>query len=66
MIKHDTDPHTPGEMYDCPLCSAVCFCDELREDPLYTYEEDTVCVHCQFEDERRDADIERRLGRQAA
>jgi hypothetical protein len=34
-VEHVDYPHTPGTLYDCPACEAVCFCTDGFE-----------CVHC--------------------
>jgi hypothetical protein len=66
MMQHDSQEHTPGEMYACPACYSKCHCDELREDELYAYDEDTLCAYCQVADELYRADVAERLGRRAA
>lgn len=35
-MKHSDFPHTPGMLYDCEACEAICFCGPDGEGP---------CVH---------------------
>lgn len=57
-VKHADYPHMSGALYDCPVCEATCFCDELNKDiselghrEAGAYEP-TVCVHCAIEAEQ--------------
>lgn len=27
MSEHADYPHFPGQLHDCPMCEAQCFCD---------------------------------------
>lgn len=55
-MEHADHPHTPGTLYDCPLCESECFC-LMGEWDGEGFELDRMrCVRCAIADEDSSVD----------